>query len=119
MNVEPHPFQQIPSDHAGWDRKHFEYRNRQWSLLVINTLKADCTGELVSSISELAQPPWSSPQQSRDSNYWDELMIMAVPCRLTVDAAIILIDIVSNTFDRGQRYGDSQARSEIRKALGV
>lgn len=114
MARDPHPFIDMGSDHPGWDRKHFDHLGRTWSLLVINTLKSDCSGELKSMLSEATTSRSNSPAVS----FWPTHMSMTVPCRLTVDAAVSIIDRVSMAHEAGKSAGDVEARRDIRRALG-
>ena len=113
MSRDPHPFENAGSDHPGWDRKHFTHRDRDWSLLVINTLQADCSGELKSMVSDRGSR--NLPEYA----YWPSHHHLAVNCRLTVDAAVEIIDRAYAAFWAGRGVGDRAARHEIRKALGI
>jgi len=108
---QPHPFEQMPTDHVGWNRKHFEYAGHNYSLLVIDTLKADLTGKMSSMISMLDSGVMKGP--------WKSHHHLTVPCRLTVDAAVRIIDQMSHVYRDGTWEGAEEARAAVRKAIGA
>ncbi len=102
----PHPFEQYPSEHVGWDRKHFDYAQRTWSLLVINR-----EDEQSSMISEVRGRSNAMP--------WPQYHHMNIDGLLTVDGAVAILSRVFAAYDDGALEGIKEARAGMRRTLGL
>lgn len=104
----PHPFEQYPSEHPGWDRKHFVLEGVTWSLLVIN--REDEQSSMIAAVHGMKQ---------HGGEPWPHYRHMVVDGLLTVDGAVAIILRVFSAWAEGAIRGGEAAQAEVRKAIGL